>query len=84
MLEPMSDEETDNANVRFLRSRRLGVPPDQVEIRRRGKRREEPSRVEIVSDGGNDGGKEGPLAPHARFFIEREKSLVSVSFEPPV
>jgi hypothetical protein len=24
------------------------------------------------------------MKPHARFFIEREKSMVSINFDPPV
>ena len=58
--------------------------------RRRGTRRATPSKLELtVDDGGEDAESEvrkrvDVLAPHARFFIEKDKSMVSVKFDPPV
>ena len=65
-----------------------------VRIRRRSRRRSLPSRIEIIpslkkEDERNNQAKYGNagndvLAPHARFFIEPEKSTVTVRFEPEV
>ena len=75
------------------------------EMRSLGRRRELPSRVQVVDladldeeeeqDGGHgsqcrsesrrtDRERKGLLVPHARFFIEKEKSSVSITFEPEV
>ncbi|EED18243.1 conserved hypothetical protein [Talaromyces stipitatus ATCC 10500] len=35
-------------------------------------------------DGGDVNGISDIMRPHARFFIEREKSMVSINFDPPV
>lgn len=54
---------------------------------RRSSRRAEPSKIEIVdnADVGGDGIENREvLAPHARFFIEQTRSVVSVKFDPPV
>ncbi|KAL9102947.1 MAG: hypothetical protein Q9163_001973 [Psora crenata] len=79
-----SDEDAEHALERALRARRWGFPPSYPPGGRIGRRREEPSRIEVAAHEMQHDGKEGMLAPHARFFIEREKSVVSVSFEPPV
>lgn len=57
--------------------------------------RRTPSRIEVVHNNhhadalnGNNGGakraQEEVLPPHARFFIRRDKSCVTVRFDPPV
>lgn len=57
---------------------------------RRRRRRATPSKIEWAVDGVNEDAetemrkKVEVLAPHARFFIEREKSMVSIKFDPPV
>ena len=70
---------------------RLSTYPHDMGPRSRSRkcrRKATPSRIEIVSlDDGNEGDTSAPqdvLAPHATFFIEREKSMVSVKFDPPV
>ena len=81
---PTSDDDAEDALERALRARRLGIPPNHLPSRRRGRRREEPSRIEVVAGETEQSGKAGRLTPHARFFIARDKSVVSVSFDPPV
>ena len=79
-LDLASDDEDDTANtVRALRNHnaRLGA------IQGIG-RRELPSRVQIMDVGRPDDEEKTVLAPHARFFIEKEKSSVSITFEPEV
>ena len=59
---------------------------------RRSRRRAEPSKIEVVQQPSTaDAGEvdansptKDVLAPHAKFFIEREKSVVSIKFDPPV
>lgn len=56
---------------------------------RRSSRQDAPSRIEIVEPDKTDqtlyGKPEGScLFPHARFFIERDKSMTSIKFDPPV
>jgi hypothetical protein len=65
----------------------LGVNPS----RRRSRRRANPSRIEIaepLSDENQDEEEGEPsvdvLTPHARFFIEMQKSQISIKFDPPV
>lgn len=60
-----------------------------VARQRRSSRQVAPSRIEIVEPDktdetphGNPAG--GCLFPHARFFIERDKSMISIKFDPPV
>lgn len=67
------------------RARAMGLPSAQSQ--RRSRRRAAPSRIEIVNDAasyGNDSKTKGVLMPHARFFIEREKSMISIKFDPPM
>ena len=78
---PSSDSDSeDNFETAIRRAREVGgVSPSR--IHRRHRRRAHPSRIEIVDAGGE--GKE-VLQPHARFFIEKERSVVSIKFDPPV
>ena len=48
--------------------------------------RRAPSRIEVADADALNGLSKGPdvLAPHARFFIRRHKSCVTVRFDPPV
>ena len=79
-----SSDEEDYASVR---SRAIGRRPDSP---RRNKRRLTPSRIEVTvpcKDSTNEQkSKNVPeiLAPHAMFFIRREKSTISIKFDPPV
>ena len=81
---PTSDEDAEDALGRAVRARRVGVPPHQLPSRRRGRRRDSPSRVEVSLDEDERLAGGDLLAPHARFFIDREKSNVTISFDPPV
>ncbi|KAJ5179571.1 hypothetical protein N7492_002781 [Penicillium capsulatum] len=49
------------------------------------RRRQGPSLVDPIPPSGSNGTASHPevLKPHARFFIEREKSMVSIKFHPP-
>lgn len=83
-----TDEETEDGLERAMRLRagRTGIPTGPG----RSRRRAEPRIIEVVwppSTGTADAGTaKAPdvLSPHAKFFIEREKSVVSIKFDPPV
>lgn len=81
---PTSDEDTEDAIERARQARRLGLLPGPSRRGRRARKRGLPSRIEVMPDAEGTGGRDGVLVPHARFFIEREKSVVSVFFDPPV
>ncbi|MCJ1260188.1 hypothetical protein MMC22_000047 [Lobaria immixta] len=59
---------------------------------RRNRRQAIPSRIEVAAPSTAEEARNGTdgrppvevLAPHARFFIEREKSMISIKFEPLV
>ncbi len=75
-----TDSESEGGLERAMRrARDMGISPSR--IHRRHRRRAEPSRIEATD--AEEEGKE-VLQPHARFFIERERSVVSVKFDPPV
>ncbi|MCJ1470958.1 hypothetical protein MMC07_009606, partial [Pseudocyphellaria aurata] len=72
---------------------RLVTPRAQTATRhRRNRRRATPSRIEVVAPSASEEVQNGVdgrspvevLAPHARFFIEREKTMISIKFEPLV
>ena len=68
------------------RARVIGLPPSHTYYRR-SSRRTEPSKIEIVGPadaGGDKRPSKEVLAPHARFFIEKTRSVVSVRFDPAV
>ena len=81
---PTSDEDAEDALGRSVRARRMAIPPHQFPNRRRGRRRDSPSRVEVSLNGDERLAGRDLLAPHARFFIDRERSNVTISFDPPV
>jgi hypothetical protein len=91
-------DETDNGNAgndgeegeatafnrgRFDMRRRIRSHRNQHAIHR--SRLTAPSRIEPVADFGGSTASETPeiMKPHARFFIEREKSMVNIKFDPP-
>ena len=84
---PSTDEDDEDGLERAMRrAGRIAPPASQ----RRSRRRAQPSKIEVTALS-NAAGPETEvdsvkdvLAPHARFFIEREKSVVSVKFDPPV
>jgi hypothetical protein len=77
-----SSDETEDGLNRWVesRARLMGVPPHH----RRSRRRAAPSRVEIAEQPAGENESMKLLMPHATFFIEREKSMVSIKFDPPV
>ena len=65
----------------------MGLHPSQ----RRSRRRANPSRIEIAEPQSDENQDEHDsksnadvLAPHARFFIDMQRSQVSIKFDPPV
>lgn len=88
--EPASDEDTEDGLERALQERGLStVAPNDLHIRgRRELRRARPGRIEVVPPTHDpkvvQNEDQGILAPHARFFIEDGRSVVSVAFDPPV
>lgn len=55
--------------------------------RRYGRLRAVPRKIDLEPKSGPDYGSEGDgeaLVPHARFFIERKKNVVSIKFDPPM
>ena len=74
-----SSDDTEDGFNRWVesRARLMGLPPSH----RRSRRRAHPSRVEIV---GPPADENEVLMPHATFFIKREKSMISIRFDPPV
>ena len=83
-IEPPDEELQDDLDQAMLRARELGLPTSH---RHRRRRRGKPSRIEAMLPPGSsntDTEAQRILPPHAKFFIQREKSVVSVKFEPPV
>ena len=90
MAASYSSDDEDGGPSRLVNRhhRRMGPPGSRL---RRSQRLATPSRIEpsIHSDAyhmrnGGSALASGTLAPHARFFIERERSMVSMRFDPPV
>lgn len=78
-----SDEETEYGFERAMRrARQMGITSNH-HGHRRSRRRAKPSRIEIVIPNSSAERKQ-ILPPHARFFIQRDSSVVSVKFDPPV
>ncbi|KAK4696022.1 hypothetical protein P7C71_g1830, partial [Lecanoromycetidae sp. Uapishka_2] len=75
-----TDSDSEEGLERAMRrARELGIPP--VRVYRRHRRRTAPSRIEVAD---TDEKGDELLQPHARFFIEKERSVVSIKFDPPV
>lgn len=85
-----SSEDTDDGVLdHWVTTRALALGLNNTQ--RRGRRRANPSRIEIAepqSDENQDEQDGRPdvsiLTPHARFFIDMQKSQVSIKFDPPV
>ena len=77
-----SSDETEDGFNRWVegRARLMGLPPSH----RRSRRRAAPSRVEIAEPPAAEDDSAELLMPHATFFIERERSMISIKFDPPV
>ena len=81
------DEDTEISLERAMRRARVIGLPSNHTYYRRSSRRTEPSKIEVVSPAdvsGDSGASKEILAPHARFFIEKTRSVVSVRFDPAV
>jgi hypothetical protein len=80
--ETPSDNEEDSATI---------IPRRRMQVRRRGmfgrypeqRPRREPSLVHPNPPPATAQSTAEVLKPHARFFIEREKSMVTIKFDPP-
>lgn len=90
-LPPSMDSSSDSTEDGDLN--RWATPRARTATRhRRDRRRAIPSRIEVAAPSAAEEARNGPdgrppvevLAPHARFFIEREKSMISIKFEPLV
>ena len=83
-IDPPDEDSQDDLDQAMQRARELGLPSSH---RHRRRRRGKPSRIEaVLPPGSKNADKEAQrvLPFHARFFIQREKSVVSVKFDPPV
>ena len=83
-IDPPNEDSQDDLDQAMQRARELGLPSSH---RHRRRRRGKPSRIEaVLPPGSNNADKEAQMVLpfHARFFIQREKSVVSVKFDPPV
>ena len=86
-VSPISSDDDGDFGDRWVINGSRGV---DVRRRRCGNRRETPSKLELTADDDDEDAESGVrkkvdvLAPHARFFIEKDKSMVSVKFDPPV
>lgn len=89
------DEDNEDSNMSNFRRRRAELQRRIGSMRRQhsdstSRRRQAPSLVDpLPAPAASGSGSSGPasraevLKPHARFFIEREKSMVSIKFDPP-
>lgn len=74
------DDDDEGFDRAMARAGRMGAPSSI----RRSRRKAEPSRIEVLRPR-NDAIKDKDiLAPHAQFFIENDRSIVSIKFDPPV
>ena len=83
-IDTPDEDSQDDLDQAMQRARELGLPSSH---RHRRRRRGKPSRIEaVLPPGSNNADKEAQkvLPFHARFFIQREKSVVSIKFDPPV
>lgn len=87
--ESSSEETEDGLPSHWVTSSAYTVGIDPRE--RRGRRRANPSRIEIAEPQSDENQDEQDsksnvdiLAPHARFFIDMQRSQVSIKFDPPV
>ena len=82
-----TDEDDEHGLERAMRlAGGIGVPSSHRRTRRRAK----PRKIEVVWPSNTTETDTGIrtdtdiLAPHAKFFIERERSAVTIKFDPPV
>lgn len=84
-LDSSSESTEDGEDLTRIASSRARL----IARQRRSSRQDAPSRIEIVEPDKTDETPHGKpeagcLFPHARFFIERDKSMISIKFDPPV
>ncbi|OOQ87643.1 hypothetical protein PEBR_15942 [Penicillium brasilianum] len=79
------DEDLDDANMSNVHRRRIELQRLQSAQRRRPASLVNPIPPPSSAPAGSSGTSPPfeVLKPHARFFIEREKSMVSIKFDPP-
>lgn len=83
------DEDEDSTMNNFNSRRRQEMRRQFVNGGRRSyselsqRRRQHPSLVDPLPQSSSAPTDTGVLKPHARFFIEREKNMVSIKFDPP-
>jgi hypothetical protein len=86
------DEDNDDTSMSTFHRRRLELQRRIGTMRRQysdptSRNRQPPSLVDPLppATSGSNGTAAGAevMKPHARFFIEREKSMVSIKFDPP-
>ena len=77
-----SSDDTEDGFNRWVEShaRLMGFPTSH----RRSRRRAAPSRIEITESPAIENEPAKLLMPHATFFIEKEKSMISIKFDPPM
>lgn len=78
-----TDEDDEDRLDRAMELGRIGLTSNH----RRSRHRAQPRMIEVAwTPNGLDPDSKAPdiLAPHAKFFIERGSSVVSIKFEPPV
>lgn len=79
------DEDLDDSNLGNVHRRRIELQRLQSMQRRRPASLVNPIPPPSSAPPGSSGASSNVevLKPHARFFIEREKSMVSIKFDPP-
>ncbi|KAJ6171704.1 hypothetical protein N7470_000771 [Penicillium chermesinum] len=83
------DEDEDSATNAFSSRRRQGMRRQFESNPRRGysdpaqRRRQYPSLIDPLPQSSSAPSNAAVLTPHARFFIERDKGMVSIKFDPP-
>lgn len=74
------DDDDEGLDRAMSRAGRMGGPSGV----RRNRRKAEPSRIEVLRPRNDAVKDKDVLAPHAQFFIEKDRSIVSIKFDPPV
>lgn len=74
------DDDDEGLDRAMSRAGRMGAPSGV----RRSRRKAEPSRIEAHRPRNGAVKDKDVLAPHAQFFIEKDRSIVSIKFDPPM
>ena len=81
---PYDSSAEDDDDDRLDRLMRRGWPIGAPSSHRRSRRKATPSRIDVGWPTADVPIDKDVLAPHANFFIETERSVVSIKFDPPV